>query len=120
MIDPADVGPQRRPVITCDLAVAWGGHAIKGNPTEAVAGLYWAENGDAEAVCADYGLTRHELAVALWYEATHGEARTEFPGWAHWAKEVANPRLAGWVKPLEIETLPMPPARGETDEKRSI
>ena len=50
MIDPADVGPQRRPVVACDPAVA---------------------------------------------------------------RDVAYPRLAGWVKPLDIDTLPLPPGRDE-------
>lgn len=103
--------PKGRPVVTVDPAVAFGWPHIKGVKCEAIASLFWAENGDADAVMYDYGLTRHELAVALWHEATHGAARREFPGWRVWADEVAYPRLAGWVKPLDIESLPLPPGR---------
>lgn len=102
-----------RPVVSVDPAVAWGRPHIKGIHTEAIAGLYWAEDGDEQAVMADYGLTRHELAVALWHEATHGVARKRYPGWAEWAERVAYPRLAGWEKPLDIGTLPLPPGKGE-------
>lgn len=99
-----------RPVVTIDPAVRFGWPHIKGVSCEAIASAFWAE-GDAGAVADDYGLTRHELLVALWHEATHGAARAEFPGWRVWADEVAYPRLAGWVKPLDVESLPLPPGR---------
>jgi hypothetical protein len=67
--------------------------------------MYWAGE-TAEAVCDDYDLNRHELAVVLWYEGEHGDYRDR---WQDWARNVAYPRLAGWVKPLDIDTLPLPP-----------
>jgi uncharacterized protein (DUF433 family) len=102
-----------RPVISHDPAVRFGNAQLKGISTEAIADLYWAENGDEVAVCANYGLDRYELATALWYEATHGDARRLFAGWARWADEVAYPRLSGFAEPLDIDTLPLPPGRDE-------
>lgn len=101
-----------RPAVIVDPAVAWGRPAIRGIHTEAIACLYWAENGDEETVMADYGLTRHELATALWHEGTHGLARRRYPGWKVWADDVAYPRLAGW-RLLDVDTLPLPPGKDE-------
>ncbi len=100
----------QRPVVTVDPAVAWGRPAVRGIPTEAIADLFWAENGDDQAVMDDYGLSRHELAVALWHEGSYGEARKRFAGWKAWADEIAYPRLAGW-NPLDVDSLPLPPGR---------
>jgi len=117
VIDPEDVGPRRWPVVTFDPGVGWGRATMHGIHTDAIAERYWASGNDA-AVCADYGLTRHELAVALWYEAVNGTARREYAGWVLWAEKVAYPRLAGWVKPLDIDSLPLPPGRAEKEETR--
>lgn len=94
-----------RPVVTFDPAVRWGGPQIKGIPTDAVAGMYWAGD-SADEVAADYGLTRHELLVAFWFEGTHGGYRRQ---WSDWAEKVAYPRLAGWEKPLDVGSIPLPP-----------
>jgi uncharacterized protein (DUF433 family) len=98
-----------RPVVTIDPAMRFGQPQIKGISTDAIAGMYWAGE-NAETVCDDYGLTRHELLVALWFEGTHGER----PEWKSWADDVAYPQLAGW-KQLDVEGMSLPPDhRGES------
>lgn len=92
-------------MVTVDPAVGWGRPMVRGSPTFAVAGAYWAGD-SADDTAADFGLTRHELLVAFWFEATHGDYHAQ---WREWAEKVAYPRLAGWVKPLDADSLPLPP-----------
>ncbi|HEY6117700.1 MAG TPA: hypothetical protein VI172_17230 [Candidatus Dormibacteraeota bacterium] len=99
-----------RPVVVTDAAVAYGRPHLKGVGTEAIAERYWADGGDERGVMADYGLTKHDLAVALWHEGTHGQARRRYAGWRQWADEIAGPRLGGW-QPFDVDSLPLPPGR---------
>jgi uncharacterized protein (DUF433 family) len=96
-----------RPVVTFDPAVRFGYAHIKGIPTEAIADVYWAGE-TADAVADDYGLSRHELLVALWFEGAHGTYRDR---WRQWAWDVAYPMLGGWRKPFDLDGLPLPPDR---------
>lgn len=74
---------ESRPVIRTEPGMRFGGPHIHGISTEAIAGLFLAERDEA-AVCDDYGLTRHELLVVLWFEGTHGcaENRKALGAWA--------------------------------------
>jgi uncharacterized protein (DUF433 family) len=109
--DPIVAAPaDRRPVITVDPAVSFGGPAIKGVSTGVLADAYIG-NG-ADEVCDDYDLTRHELLVALWFEATHGDR----PGWRPWADKVAYPVLAGWRGTSVDELQPPDPELGGEDK----
>lgn len=98
---------EKRPVVSIDPAMRFGRPQIKGIPTEAIADMYWAGE-SAEVVCDEYGLTRHELLVALWHEAANGEYRKR---WKDWASGEAYQRLASWTKPLDVDTIPLPPQR---------
>lgn len=75
--------------------------------TDMLAGQWYAGLGEAE-ILGDYTLTRHELLVALWYEATYGRPRFR-KAWKRWADEVAHPALAGSDQ-RAVDELPMPPA----------
>lgn len=96
-----------RPVVSVDPAMRFGAPHIKGISTDAIVGLYIGEQGNADAVQADYGLTRHELLLALWFEGTHGaKAMRRLLG--EWASKVAYPVLAGWDKAAKAEDLDLP------------
>lgn len=96
-----------RPTVHVDPTVRFGKPQIRGISTEVIADMYWA--GEAPMViCDKYSLTLHELLAALWFEGTHGQPRFR-RRWKTWAADVAYPRLAGWVKPLDVGTIPLPP-----------
>ncbi|MER7166804.1 hypothetical protein ABT336_12170 [Micromonospora sp. NPDC000207] len=99
-----------RPAITIDPAVAWGGPAVRGIGTVHIAGAVSA--GDTVmAVAADYGLTRHEVLLACWWEGTQGEHRQ---AWQEWAEQ-AHQTLGGWTA-AEVDAIPDPPTRTSTRE----
>lgn len=102
------LGRAPRPVIQVDPAVRFGRPQVRGIPTDAIADTLYAGE-SAESVCDEYGLTRHELLVALWYEASGGDY-AQNPSWKRWANEVAYPALAGW-KPLDVGSVSLPPCR---------
>lgn len=95
---------ENRPVITVDPAVRFGQPHIRRVRTEDIAGMLIAGE-TAEVVCDEYDITRHELLLACWYEALFGSQ----PKWRKWAETVAGPELAGWVKPLDVDAMPLPP-----------
>lgn len=99
-----------RPAIRVEPGMAWGRPHLRGVSTEAIAGLYAAE-GDLDAVAADYGLTRHEMLVVLWFEGMYGGRS----GWRHWAEIIAGPVLAGWVDTPVEKLEPPDPAAGGID-----
>lgn len=101
-MDP-DRNSRVRPVITVDPAVRFGQPHIRGVRTEDIVGML-ATGDSAETVCDEYDITRHELLLACWYEGIYGER----PEWRHWAETVAGPELAGWVKPLNVDAMPLP------------
>lgn len=96
-----------RPHLVIDPAVAFGAPIIAstGTPVDAVAALY-AAGETAEAVQADYGLTRHELLLALWHMGVQDEH-----GWGRWASEIAGPAL--WsARDLDPDAVPLPERDG--------
>lgn len=95
-----------RPVITIDPGVSFGAPHIRGVSTEAIAGMVYAGE-DFDTVAADYGLSRHEVILACWYEGSAGSYRVE---WRSWTLAVA-PALGGW-KPLDPAAVEEPPAKG--------
>ena len=99
-----------RPVIQVDPAVRFGRPQIRGIPTDAIADTLYAGE-SAESICDEYDLTRYELLVALWYEASSGDYANH-PDWKQWAAETAYPALAGWAA-LGVESMPLPPSRFE-------
>lgn len=92
-----------RPVIEISPAVRFGRPAIRGISTEAIAGMV-AAGEDPDVVCSEYGITRHELLLACWWEGSDGVYRKK---WRRWAEEVAYPALAGW-KPFDVDAMPLP------------
>lgn len=98
------------PAVHFDPRYGFGRGQIRGVSTDAIAGMLFAGE-TAEQVCDDYGITRHELLVACWFEGAHGSDEERLhAGWRQWADEVAYPRLAGW-QVLDVDTMPLPPSR---------
>jgi uncharacterized protein (DUF433 family) len=101
-----------RPVITVDPKMRWGAPHIKGVSTGAIVDTFLAGE-SAEAVAEDYGLTRHEVLLALWFEGSYGTKKMRrLLGW--WAHNVAFPVLGGWDKSKTVEQIEVPevPDRG--------
>lgn len=95
-----------RPAVRVEPGWRFGQPHMRGISTDAIVGMYMAGE-SAEAVCEDYGLTRHELLVVLWYEGVHGsKKRRRLLG--EWAEKVAYPVLAGWDKTKTVEEIPLP------------
>lgn len=65
--------------------MAFGAPALRGISTEVIAGHYW----NGEDVETDYELTRHELLVVLWFEATYGQPRFR-RRWKAWVDGVGG------------------------------
>jgi hypothetical protein len=77
---------------------------MKGISTEMIADMYWVQGEDE--LMADYDLTRHELLVALWFEATWGcpRFRRRWKAWAEQAGQVL------WnVSELDVAAVELPP-----------
>lgn len=87
--------------------MAFGAPAMRGISTEVIAGHYWLD----EDVQTDYELTRHELLVVLWFEATQGQPRFR-RRWKAWGVEAG---LVLWpsskLTPAAVE---LPPTRADT------
>lgn len=94
-----------RPVITIDPGMSLGAPNIRGISTEAIAGMVYAGEGLA-AVARDYGLTRHQVILACWYEGSAGVYRRQ---WRSWSSAVGR-ALAGWV-PLDVDAIEEPPSK---------
>lgn len=94
-----------RPVIVIDPAMSFGAPQIKGISTEAIAGMVWAGE-DFATVADEYGLSRHEVILACWYEGSAGVYRRQ---WKSWTNAVFR-ALAGW-RSFDPETVEEPPAR---------
>lgn len=104
--------PTDRPIIAIDASVNFGRPQIRGISTEAIAGMVMA--GEGVVTTADeYGLTRHEVVLACWWEGFQGRYRRQ---WKTWADRV-HPPLGGW-EPLDVDALPEPPDRDEMAEQR--
>jgi hypothetical protein len=79
---------------------------MNGISTEMIGDLYWA----GEDVEDEYGLSRHELLVALWFEATLGQPRFR-RRWREWG-EMASEAL--WRSGPDIDRVPLPPDREDS------
>jgi hypothetical protein len=90
------------PQVTVSPAHRLGRPAMCGISTATIAGAYWC----AEDVEGEYGLSRHELLVALWFEATYGGYRRQ---WTGWAKQV-GPVLWNTLD-LDPDAVELPPTR---------
>lgn len=78
---------------------------MRGVSTEFIADAYMVDG--EHAVRDDYELTRHELLVALWFEATHGQPRFR-KRWKAWVREADG---VLWNTPaLAPDAVPLPPA----------
>jgi hypothetical protein len=76
---------------------------MNGISTEAIAESHWLDDNPQD----DFGLTRHELLVALWFEATQGQPRFR-RRWREWGP-VASQAL--WKSDSDVESVPLPPTR---------
>lgn len=104
--EPPDPPPPERPHVHVDPAMRFGQPHVGGVSTEMLAGQMSA-GADAEEVCEDYGLTRHQLLVALWFEGTHGSKRHR-KLYGGWAEKVAYPVLSGFDKTISVDEIPFP------------
>jgi uncharacterized protein (DUF433 family) len=95
-----------RPHVHVDPAVRFGQPHIGGVNTEMLAGQFSA-GASLEELCEDYGLTRHQVLLALWYEGTHGrkQARRLY---GKWAEKAAYPVLSGFDKTRSVDDIPLP------------
>ena len=92
------------PQVTVSPVCRFGRPGMRGITTEAIADAYSV----GEDVQADYGLSRHELLVAVWFEGTYGAPR--FRGlWREWVRRV-GPILWNSLD-LDPEMVELPPMR---------
>ena len=96
-----------RPVITIDPGMCFGAPQIHGITTEAVAGMVRAGE-DFATVAEDYGLSRHEVVLACWYEGTAGLYRLEWRSWTHRVFR----QLGGWEE-SDVDAIEEPPVKEE-------
>lgn len=91
------------PVVTFSPAHSIGLPNVAEIPTEAIADAHW-QGFDLDQV---FTLTRHQLLVALWFEATpYGHY---YEQWDDWAVNTAFPFLAGWRTGIDAWQVPLPP-----------
>lgn len=96
-----------RPHVSVDPGINFGSPSVAGISTEVIAGMVWADE-DPAVVAADYGITRHEVLLACWWEGWQGIYRAE---WAGWVRQVAA-KLGGW-EPFDPAMESGPPSRDE-------
>jgi uncharacterized protein (DUF433 family) len=99
-----------RPYVVVDPAVRFGRPQIRGVCTESTAELV-AAGETVTAVADEFAMTRHEVLLACWHEATYGRCSKRWRGWA----EAAFPVLAGWSGAGGIGSVPDPPPLTEQD-----
>lgn len=80
---------------------------MRGISTEMIADLFWLQGPDE--VEDDYELSRHELLVALWFEARHGQLRHR-KRWRAWVERV-EPLLA--TRATDIAAVELPPTKAD-------
>lgn len=98
-----------RPVVTHDPAMRWGRATVRGISTSALFEQVAAGASTGE-VADDYGLTRHGVLLACWWEALHGRRTSLTQGWRAWAREVEWELAAADVDPAAV---PDPPVAGD-------
>lgn len=92
------------PQVTVSPAHRFGRPAMNGISTEAIADHYWCD----DPVEADYNLSRHELLVALWFEAVHGQPRFR-RRWKTWGKQVGQ--VLWDPSKVDVTAVDLPPVR---------
>lgn len=99
-----------RPVITVDPAHRFGAATVRGIATDAIACYVWAGE-DPESIYAQSELTRLDVLLACWYEATYrpihhgGKPPAYRQAWKRWSEEVFRPLASG----AAADAIPMPP-----------
>lgn len=84
--------------------MAFGASALRGISTEVIADHYWLD----EDVETDYELTRHELLVVLWFEATYGQPRYR-RRWKAWGAQAGG--MLWRSSSLDPDVVELPPTR---------
>jgi hypothetical protein len=92
------------PSVRIQSDVRFGRPHLHGISTESIADMYWV----GEDVEDDYELTRHELLVVLWFEATQGQPRFR-RRWKAWTARVGGSLWRGST--LDQAAIELPPAR---------
>lgn len=95
-----------RPHIRTEPGMRFGGPHLRGIGTDAIADLIVAGEGP-DAVCDNYGISRHELAVVLWFEGEHGSKRHR-KALGVWADGVYGRLAQGDVDGLEMPEFESP------------
>ena len=98
---------QRNPAVWVSPARRSGRPCVAGTrlATDTVAGDWWARCWTLDGFRRDFGLSRGQVAVACWYEATYG-TRTWRTRWGKWARDVFARLWSGrW------DRAPLPPRR---------
>lgn len=94
-----------RPTALVSPGTRFGRLHLNGISTEAIADSYWVHDDPED----DYGLTRHELLVALWFEATQGQPRFR-RRWKAWGIEASKALRKSDID-VEAVALPRPATR---------
>jgi hypothetical protein len=76
---------------------------MNGISTEVIAESHWLDDSPQD----DFGLTRHELLVALWFEATQGQPRFR-RRWREWGRTASQ---ALWKSDIDVDAVQLPPTR---------
>lgn len=93
------------PRVTVSPSQRFGRPVMCSISTEVIADAHWS----GEDVVVEYGLTRHELPVALWFETTYGQPRFR-QRWGGRARQ-AGPILWNTVD-LDPNLVELPPTSG--------
>lgn len=95
------------PVIVHTPAVCFGMANINGELTTKIADSHWWGTDIDRA----FTLSRRQLLMALWYEATHGDYTSRWADWAH----TVHPYLSGLrhIEEAEFSLLALPPVKDE-------
>jgi hypothetical protein len=91
------------PQVRVSPAHRFGRPHMNGISTEAIADMYWAGE-DPEG---EYALTRYELLVTLWFEATQGQPRFR-RRWREWGQATSQ---VLWKSDIDVDGVSLPPAR---------
>ncbi len=78
---------------------------MRGVATEFIADTYWIGDDPED----NYRLTRHELLVALWFEATQGQPRFR-RRWHQWGVTASQ---ALWRSEMDPGSVELPPISGD-------
>jgi len=99
------------PAVKVQPNMRFGRPHMNGVSTEMIADLHWAQ-GETE-ILDDYDLTRHELLVALWFEATQGQPRFR-RRWKAWGAYAAG--VLWKASEVNPEVVELPPRQDEVHQ----